>query len=38
MNTVVLDMLTDPTLRDAETLQAKVVEVTSAGLPWLNEA
>lgn len=38
MNTIVLDMLTDVTLRDAETLQAKVVAVTSAGLPWLNEA
>ncbi len=37
MNTAILDVLTDTTLRENGALEAHLVEHTSAGTPWLVE-
>lgn len=36
MNTILLDILTDAELRTPATLEATLVQNTSAGSPWLT--
>lgn len=38
MNSTILDLLTDPALRDTQQLGTTVAAQTSAGTPWLIEA
>ncbi len=37
MNKVLIDILTNPSLRDGEALEAHIIHETSAGTPWLVE-
>jgi hypothetical protein len=37
MNSIINEVLSDPTLRSAEALTASLVETASAGTPWLTE-
>lgn len=37
MNSIIKQVLNDPTLRSAEALTASLVENASAGTPWLTE-
>lgn len=38
MNLLLIDILTETSLRTTQGLQAAAIEQTSAGTPWLDEA